>query len=116
MTPTEKVLERLEAVRPTGEGKWQARCPAHDDRVPSLSIAEKPNGDVLLHDHGGCATEQIVAAMDLEMTDLFAGTSNGHSDVEAVYRYTDEQEVPLFEVVRFAGKRFRQRSLTGAGA
>ena len=42
MNPTERLLERLEAVKPTGERRWQARCPAHDDRTPSLSVTEKP--------------------------------------------------------------------------
>ena len=34
------ILDRLDGVRPTGDGRWIARCPAHDDRSPSLSIRE----------------------------------------------------------------------------
>ena len=36
----EEVLARLAAVRPNGERSWMARCPAHDDRNPSLSVSE----------------------------------------------------------------------------
>jgi hypothetical protein len=35
----EGILARLEQVRPSGGG-WIARCPAHEDRKPSLSIRE----------------------------------------------------------------------------
>ena len=29
-------------------GGWMARCPAHDDRAPSLSICEADDGKVLV--------------------------------------------------------------------
>jgi putative DNA primase/helicase len=28
---------------------WMARCPAHEDRVPSLSISDAPDGKILVH-------------------------------------------------------------------
>ena len=40
MSP-EEVAERLNG-RPSGDG-WSARCPAHEDRSPSLSIAAGDN-------------------------------------------------------------------------
>jgi hypothetical protein len=48
-----------------------ARCPAHDDRHASLSIAEGKDGRILLHCFADCTTEAIVAALGLEMRDLF---------------------------------------------
>ena len=45
MTPAE-VADRLDA-RPAGPAKWQARCPAHDDHSPSLSIAGGDRGLVV---------------------------------------------------------------------
>lgn len=49
-----------------------ARCPSHDDRNPSLSIAEGEDGRALLccHSDKGCTTERIVAALGLKMADL----------------------------------------------
>ena len=69
-SPVERVLDRLERVRRSGRG-WTARCPAHDDRWPSLSIAEGHDGRVLLHDHAGCTVEKITRALGLELRDLF---------------------------------------------
>jgi hypothetical protein len=42
------VLDRLEGVRRSGRG-WTARCPAHNDYRPSLSIAAGRDGRVLVH-------------------------------------------------------------------
>jgi putative DNA primase/helicase len=41
---------------------WMARCPAHDDRTPSLSIREA-DGKVLVRCHAGCEQEQVIAAL-----------------------------------------------------
>ena len=35
-------------------GGWMARCPAHDDREPSLSIRDAGDGKVLVRCHAGC--------------------------------------------------------------
>jgi hypothetical protein len=56
--------------RRSGDG-WIARCPAHNDRHPSLSINEGTDGRVLLHCHAGCSVEAILAAQGLETRDLF---------------------------------------------
>lgn len=66
------LLERLDSVKPRGAGQWSAKCPAHSDNNPSLSIREGENGRLLLHDFGGCAPHAIVAALGLELRDLFA--------------------------------------------
>jgi hypothetical protein len=65
------LLDKLEAVRPTGPGRWLARCPAHADTVPSLSIRELDDGRVLVHDFGECTTEAVLAAVGLRFDDLF---------------------------------------------
>jgi hypothetical protein len=48
-----------------------ARCPAHDDKNPSLAIAEGDDGRALLTCHAGCATAAVVEALGLTMADLF---------------------------------------------
>lgn len=71
MSTADKLLDRLEGVRKTGPGKWLAKCSAHEDRSPSLSVRERDDGAVLLHCFGGCDVESIVSAVGLQMSDLF---------------------------------------------
>jgi hypothetical protein len=53
------------------EYRCTARCPAHDDRSPSLSVAEGVDGRTLIYCHAGCPPERIVAALGLSWADLF---------------------------------------------
>lgn len=68
--PTERLLSRLDRVRRCGKG-WIARCPAHEDKTASLSVAVGDDGRVLLHCFAGCLTTDIVGSMGLEVGDLF---------------------------------------------
>jgi hypothetical protein len=73
--PVDVVVEALEArdlhVRSAGPDRYMARCPAHTDRDPSLSIRDA--GDrVLVHCFGGCEPDAIAAALGLTTADLFA--------------------------------------------
>ncbi len=65
------LLDRLEGVRETGRGRWIAKCPSHDDSSPSLAVRELDDGRILLHDFGGCHVSDVLAALGMEMTDLF---------------------------------------------
>lgn len=47
--------------RRCGRG-WLARCPAHDDRNPSLSIAEA-SGKLLVRCHAGCSQGDVLEAL-----------------------------------------------------
>lgn len=70
--PIDVLLSRLEKVRRVKPGQWIALCPAHDDKHPSLSIAESGDGTVLLHCHSQeCPAAAIVAAVGLQLGDLF---------------------------------------------
>lgn len=62
------VLEKLQGVRITG-GRYTAKCPAHDDRTPSLSVWL---GDkwVMLKCFAGCEYDAIRRALDLDWQDL----------------------------------------------
>jgi len=71
LNPAETLLQRLDGARETGPGRWLACCPAHDDRNPSLSIRETSDGTLLIHDFGGCAPGDVLAAIGLELRDLF---------------------------------------------
>jgi 5S rRNA maturation endonuclease (ribonuclease M5) len=98
-------------VQPLHDG-WLVTCPAHDDRTPSLHVSEGDDGRVLLSCHASCEFADVVAADGLDVTDLFNGSRTDRAEV-AVYRYVDEHDEPLFEVVRFHPKDFRQRRPDG---
>ncbi len=70
-SPAERLLDRLDGVRDVGQRNWSARCPAHDDVTPSLSVSVGDDGRVLLHCHAGCDAKAIVEALGLTLPDLF---------------------------------------------
>ncbi len=93
-----------------------ARCPAHDDRAPSLSVrqAEQFSG-VLVHCHAGCRTEDVLAALGLTTQDLFdepRQSAAGYA-VVAEYPYVDEHGEVLFLKERREPKDFRIKTPDG---
>jgi hypothetical protein len=75
-TYPERFLGRLKGLKLLPESgkypaRWEARCPAHNDRTPSLSISLAPKGHLLVHCHAGCPTEAVMSAIGLEMSDLY---------------------------------------------
>ena len=72
------LLDRLDKVKQTGPDRWIACCPAHNDRSPSLAVRELDDGRILLHDFGGCHVTDVLAALGMEMTDLFPERLSHH--------------------------------------
>jgi putative DNA primase/helicase len=116
-------------LRTTGEGGFLASCPCPDhgkgegDRHQSLSICAGDAGGVVLYCHAGCQTEDVVAAFGLTMADLRGGNGQAEARVTprpprkiaATYKYEDEDGRPLFQVIRYQPKDFRQRRADGDG-
>lgn len=69
--PIELVLGRMSGVRHGQRGQYFARCPAHNDREPSLTIRETSEHAVLLHCFAGCSVQDITVALGLDMADLY---------------------------------------------
>ena len=71
----QELLSRLDKCRETKVSKhdrtWTACCPAHDDKTPSMGIALTSDGKILLKCWAECSVPEIVAAVGMEMTDLF---------------------------------------------
>jgi hypothetical protein len=102
------LLERFERVECQKDSDWLVTCPAHDDGRPSLHVTRKTNPDRwLLHCFAGCAEADVCRLLGLTTEDL--GPSLKSREPVAVYVYTDELAVPLFEVGRFEPKKFLQR-------
>ena len=121
MKPIQRVLARLSEVRQQGDG-WTARCPAHDDHQPSLSITETAAGKVLMNCFAECETEAILRALKLEWRDLFSESKpesisgrKSRRHITAAYDYTDAEGTLLFQTVRYEPKTFRQRRPDGGG-
>lgn len=128
MRPIDKVLSQLSDAKRSGKG-YIARCPAHDDQQPSLSVREKPDGMVLLKCHAKCRTESVCEAIGLGLADLFpkegngmsqqtnaagngrasATATNGHRRIVATYDYLDADGNLVHQTVRYAPKDFHQR-------
>ncbi len=109
----ESILPLLKDPKPDGKGGYMAFCPCHADGVKhgrrSLHVQEK-NGKLLLYCFAGCRYEDIKHALGLDQKE------QGHGkEPEAVYDYRDENGKLLYQVLRFPGKRFRQRRPDGAG-
>lgn len=76
MSAAEAFVERLSKVLKTNSNRWQAVCPAHNDKSPSLSITEAQDGRVLIHCHAGCNPLNIVESVGLGLSDLFPPDSS----------------------------------------
>ncbi len=99
-TALERLLDALQQrdcrPRQGAGGNWTARCPAHEDRSPSLSLRQI-EGQALLYCHAGCVTADVLAALGLGLADLYDEPRG------AAYRYDDGRVVH-----RSPDKRFRQ--------
>ena len=65
------LMSRLDKLKRVGRDRWQACCPAHDDRSPSLSIKLAQDGKVLVHCFAGCTAREVVESVGLRLSDLF---------------------------------------------
>ena len=117
--PLKRVLELLteKGCQPKSSGSnWHARCPAHEDQKPSLSVAAGDNGCVLVKCHAGCEAADVIAALGLAPRDLFTnGNADAPRQVAETYDYRDEKGAPLFQVVRTNPKGFYCRRPDGGG-
>lgn len=94
----------------------QAKCPCHNDKNASLTISHK--GDkTFLYCHAGCETKDILESVGLKMSDLFdkpleineEKKSAFEKDIEAIYKFYDENGDLAYEKIRKKGKKFLHR-------
>ena len=82
------LAERLSAKR-VREGQWIARCPAHEDRDPSLSLRLLEDGRWLVHCHAGCPPGAVVGAVGLSLSDLYPKGALDHQRRPVVRRHRE---------------------------
>ena len=90
MMIADKLLPRLEGVKQMGDTRWIARCSAHNDKSPSLSIREVDNR-LLVHCFAGCDVYEVVSAVGLELSDLFSNEVpiDGHKSLSKPFPAAD---------------------------
>jgi 5S rRNA maturation endonuclease (ribonuclease M5) len=101
--------EHLKAPKWRADGEGSAKCPFHEDRKASLSV-NRVNGLWFCHacNNGGTARD-FAGRLKVE------APSGGRKSAEYAFDYPDEKGALLYQVVRFAGKEFRQRRPDGKG-
>jgi len=72
------LIDRLDGVKKTGTDRWIAKCPAHDDKSPSLALRLTDDGTWLVKCFSGCGAADVVAAVGLSLSDLFPEKPEGH--------------------------------------
>jgi hypothetical protein len=115
------VMGHFKIMRHRGEDRWLAKCPAHDDNSPSLSLGIGQEG-ILVKCFAGCSVDQVCRAAGFEPKLLFyhqweKTMSGGKKPVSkpverkvvASYTYTDEEGRPLFQAIRYEPKAFAYR-------
>lgn len=82
MMRAEDIARALGARRHGRAPNWSARCPAHDDRNPSLSISIGDDGRTLLYCHAGCSFLSIIDALRRRGVpdDASSATTHGPED------------------------------------
>ena len=75
-------------VLPGGVGsktEWKATCPAHEDKVQSLSIGRGRSGNLVLRCHApaGCTVEMICRELGVSMADLYPDEEERRRDRDA---------------------------------
>jgi hypothetical protein len=108
----------LDGARQTHRG-WQARCPAHADKSPSLSFRASEDGRILLHCFAGCKTQEICDALHIPLRELFGLAGRDSAQIRLARAQRDQKKREREEVQRLEGvsadaKRKAERLLRSA--
>ncbi len=88
---TARELATLLRARKCGKGKWVAKCVAHPDRTPSLSIREGRKGVMLKCMSQGCSLKDICGALGITVESLFYDSGKATPEIKG--RLADERKL-----------------------
>ena len=71
------------------EGQWIAKCPAHEDRNPSLSVGVGRAGQPLAHCFRGCSYASIRSSVEFTDSDAAPPASRCSAPTQPTSRTTD---------------------------
>jgi hypothetical protein len=110
----DQILDRLEGVKKLGNGRYMARCPAHQDKTASLGITKK-EGKILMRCFAECDIYWVLGGMGLKMEDLFPDNPQSHGR-PIKYRWSASQIVMALgesmSMVMFYLERQKYKKLT----
>jgi hypothetical protein len=112
------VFEKLKQLnRGGGGGNWSAQCPAHEDKMSSLSLkVADDDGRLLVKCHAGCSFGEIIQSLGLPANAFFSHEGGSVKMVESkTYDYKNAEGELLYQSVRREPKDFRQRRPDGNG-
>lgn len=102
----EAFIQKLEAhtghrCRRTGMG-YIARCPAHQDKNPSLSLSENSQGKILLNCFAGCSAQAICEAIGVSIKDLFNEPPSNipAKSLRTEYLYQNKEGLTVYKKIR----------------
>lgn len=113
---TTAILERLAKVRARGTGAYTACCPAHPDKNPSLAIRVTENR-TLIKCWAGCTASEIVAAIGLNLKDLFINSPvpPGQRSSSSPKKIDFDETAFRFELAAIDRRLRAERVLTAVG-
>jgi hypothetical protein len=76
MSKIDNLLNSLEGVRKGANGNYMCKCPAHEDRLASLTIKEADDGRILLNCFAGCGALEILNALGMNWDALYPDTKD----------------------------------------
>lgn len=95
------LLSKLTLVTESCNG-WSARCPAHDDNNPSLSVGIGSDNEVLINCFAGCDQKKIVESVGLSFADLYPPPPSTRSAVLPPRTRIHRQSVMIAADPKFA--------------
>lgn len=113
------LIERLRKVKRTGDGRYVACCPAHNDKTPSMTIREMPDGRILFHCFSGCEPEAILDAIGLKFSDVMPECKGEFKRERSPYSSRDILACVAYEAfvasaIAADGGKDRERLITAA--
>lgn len=93
------LLNNLNKVKRTGDGKWLACCPSHNDKTASLAITDNGDGRILINCFAGCDTYSVLSAVGLDWGDVMPEKQLGHNlkPVKQVIYASDALKIIQYE-------------------
>jgi replicative DNA helicase len=117
---------RVPSLKITSASEWRGPCPVHQGKDPNFSVNAETG---LAQCHSQCGRGWDMVSLEMELASLdfprakervfeLIGRPNvpwEERNLESCFDYTDENGKVLYQVLRFAGKQFKQRRPDGQG-